>query len=536
MSNQVQETINQLPIARGASFDSAEEATKPRCLDNTRVEILRDIVSWAESPSAKTVFWLKGLAGTGKSTIARTMAFKLRASGTLGASFFFKKGESDRGTLNKFFTTMAIQLAHRNHRIAHFLKQAVDQEPNRTDIHFREQYHKFVLMPLELASRESGDLDPLVMVIDALDECEGSDPFETEKDIKSLIDLFLNDRTRNMKLRVFVTSRLDPAIRGKFNSRKGEFDDFALHTVPQNTISEDLSLFIRHRTDAIRESWNAKHAELGVALDRWPSPNHLSFIVAESIPLFIVAETLCRFIESTAYNPQRRLDLLLQRRSRSSLQGLNSLYESILDRVALELDLIERGTFLEDFRLIMGVIATLAEPVTATCLARIVDRDIDEVLIFLNSLHAVLDVASDPASPVRLLHLSFRDFIFSPDIIGNDYSVNEQTSHAFLSTRCLRLMDQLLCKDICKLIWPGATVTEATMRRARRQISPELQYACRHWVAHSNHVHNSSRQMSHIHDFMGRHFLHLVEALSLLGGASNMSSLIQSFQTLQEVC
>lgn len=46
------------------------------------------------------------MAGTGKSTIARTVARSFADEGQLDASFFdffFKKGEGDRGTAGRFF-------------------------------------------------------------------------------------------------------------------------------------------------------------------------------------------------------------------------------------------------------------------------------------------------------------------------------------------------------------------------------------------------------------------------------------------------
>jgi len=47
------------------------------------------------------------MAGTGKSTIARTVARKLDDKGRLGASFFFSKGHGDLDYAAKLFTTIA---------------------------------------------------------------------------------------------------------------------------------------------------------------------------------------------------------------------------------------------------------------------------------------------------------------------------------------------------------------------------------------------------------------------------------------------
>ena len=63
-----------LPIAKEASFNLHMDEHNARCLANTRVELRRQIAEWAEDRNGKSIFWLKGIAGTGKSTIARSVA------------------------------------------------------------------------------------------------------------------------------------------------------------------------------------------------------------------------------------------------------------------------------------------------------------------------------------------------------------------------------------------------------------------------------------------------------------------------------
>ncbi|KNB15809.1 hypothetical protein FOXG_21494 [Fusarium oxysporum f. sp. lycopersici 4287] len=121
--------LNQLPIAEGASFDSRAEEHNPTCLPDTRVELLNKISCWIDDADAKAIFWLSGMAGTGKSTISRTVARRRHERGELGASFFFKRGETDRGGLNKFVPTLARQLASRFPDIAPVIKKAIDADP-----------------------------------------------------------------------------------------------------------------------------------------------------------------------------------------------------------------------------------------------------------------------------------------------------------------------------------------------------------------------------------------------------------------------
>jgi hypothetical protein len=87
-------------------MDQHEEGYLPQ----TRTELLHQIAAWPDDPRGNSIFWLNGMVGTGKSTIARTVAKYLKEKGLLGASFFFKRGEGDRGNITRFFPTISTQL------------------------------------------------------------------------------------------------------------------------------------------------------------------------------------------------------------------------------------------------------------------------------------------------------------------------------------------------------------------------------------------------------------------------------------------
>src|SRR5712672_2035088 len=83
------------------------------CLRGTRKGVLWETEHWLNSDQGQRVFWLNGLAGTGKSTIAQTFAERMFAEGRLGASFFCSRDVVDRSNLQTIFPTLAFQLAYR---------------------------------------------------------------------------------------------------------------------------------------------------------------------------------------------------------------------------------------------------------------------------------------------------------------------------------------------------------------------------------------------------------------------------------------
>src|ERR1700679_832214 len=95
------------------------------CLKGTRTEVLLQIEQWLVNEQDRRIFWLNGLAGTGKSTIAQTFAEICFADGKLGASFFCSRDFGDRSNLQAIFPTLAFQLAHRYPRFREQLLQAL---------------------------------------------------------------------------------------------------------------------------------------------------------------------------------------------------------------------------------------------------------------------------------------------------------------------------------------------------------------------------------------------------------------------------
>src|SRR6266480_4118413 len=117
--------LNRLPFAKDAPFNSYTRQHDPTCLPNTRGEVLQEIYNWADGQDERRLFWLNGLAGTGKSTIARTVARKYYEEKRLGASFFFSRGGGDVGHAGKFFTRIALQLAKNIPALRDYICEAI---------------------------------------------------------------------------------------------------------------------------------------------------------------------------------------------------------------------------------------------------------------------------------------------------------------------------------------------------------------------------------------------------------------------------
>jgi len=113
---------------------------------------------------------LNGLAGTGKTTIAQTIAERVFAGGQLGASFFCSRDFEDRSNLQYIFPTLAVQLARKYPEVRSIIVPLVQSDPGITQESLYNQMNKLIVRPL----RESAI--STVIIIDALDECEDHEP------------------------------------------------------------------------------------------------------------------------------------------------------------------------------------------------------------------------------------------------------------------------------------------------------------------------------------------------------------------------
>jgi hypothetical protein len=140
--------LAKLPYAEGATFDSHADELDSRCHKDTRLELRDQIKQWARDPQGKSVFWLRGIAGTGKSTISRTVAQSFADDGQLAASFFFKRGEGDRGNARRLFSTLARQMVVMIPGMSSLVSEAIEVDPTLMEKSMKKQFEKVILQPL----------------------------------------------------------------------------------------------------------------------------------------------------------------------------------------------------------------------------------------------------------------------------------------------------------------------------------------------------------------------------------------------------
>jgi Mrp family chromosome partitioning ATPase len=514
-----------LPIAVGASFDSHNEEHNARCLPKTRTELLDDITTWANNKDGKSIFWLSGMAGTGKSTIARTIAQSFASHGQLGASFFFKKGEGERGNASRFFTTIATDLVACEPGMLPGIRKTLDEDSTISHKALKDQFEKLILQPLLGIKQTRTRALARVVVIDALDECE------READIRAILQLLAQTKdVCPVLLRIVVTSRPELHIRLGFKKMpNGTYQDLVLHEVQRSTIEHDLRVFLEHKLGEIRESHNIS--------TEWPAQHQVLSLVEMAVPLFIYAATVCLFIGTKGSNPRKNLSKVLEY-GKSTFSQLERTYLPVLDQLFDAQENDQKDEWLLEFRDVIGSIVVLESPLSVVSLACLLQVPQEDITCRLDSLHSVLSISHNKNSPIRLLHLSFREFLIDPRKQGQSpFWVDEKNTHKTLASRCLKLMSGLngLRQDMCNLSGPGVLRSEIDEGTVAGSLSPGLQYACRYWVNHLKQSQQDIADRDTTHLFLQKHLLHWLEAMSLMRESSRCVYLLNNLQALAGV-
>ncbi|KAK4161938.1 vegetative incompatibility protein HET-E-1 [Cladorrhinum sp. PSN259] len=522
--------LSKLPIANDAAFDSYADEHDARCHPNTRTDLLKDIKEWAGSPEGEGIFWLNGMAGTGKSTISRTIAQSFADQGLLGASFFFKRGERDRSNAALLFTTIAAQLIVHEPGLAPHIRAAIEADSSVTRKLLREQFEKLILKPLENLSGSLDDIKTIVLVIDALDECE------RDGDIKVIISLLSQAKSLgSIRLKTFLTSRPELPIRLGFSTIKGKYQDLVLHEIPEPIIEHDIAAYLNSELAKIRDDYNNLPPGGRQLPHDWPGPQIVKNLVQMAVPLFIFAATACRLIQDRKYGgPDRQLTKVLAYQT-SQYSKLDATYLPVLEPLFIDLPDSEHD-FLDQYQQVVGTIVLLAEPLSTTSLSKLIRIDRNVVIDLLDSLHSVLKVPTSAESPVRIFHLSFRDFLVDPSKAKEQkkypFWVDEKATHRRIAIRCLELLSDHLKKDICDLRLLGTARANIEPSVIDSHLPSDIRYACLYWVYHVQQSNIRISDDHQVYTFLERHFLHWLEALSLLGKISNSVGMIKDLQGL----
>jgi NACHT domain len=503
-------TLMSLPRADYASHDSGRKDAHLSCLQGTRVAVLDEIVSWLESKNGETpsIYWLNGLAGIGKSTIAKTVAERAEEREMFGASFFFSQGDGRLRDPQLVFPTIAFQLAHSDDEFKKVILDAVQEDMTLGTKTLLPQLSALIITPL---LKVHPNRRATLIILDALDECEENGAVE-------ILRLLFSHGTRIPFLRILITSRPEHHISSVFDEAPNVVKRI-LHDIEGSVIEQDIRFYLRTELSKIPHNLRLRMGP------NWISEDEINLLTEKSGKLFVYAATSIRFIgDNRVRNPRRHLHLILSTQTGQKIGAtpytqLDNLYMGVLLK---SLSDSNRRDVVERFQVVVGSIIFLREPLPLSSLARFVQYEIEEIDAALYHLGSVIIPASNEDDAPHIYHPSFRDFVMDasrcsdPDLLIVP-SPNQERRHVI---RCFELLAGSLKRDIAGISDPSLLNEEVDgfEEKVREAILPEVRYACRYWAFHLSCVELGDETVAkELERFLMRSLLWWFEAMSLIG-------------------
>jgi len=482
------------------------------CLKGTRKGVLQEIECWLMGEGEQHIFWLNGLAGTGKSTIAQTFAETAFADGKLGASFFCSRDFEDRSNLQTIFPTIAFQLAYQYPLFREELLQVLKARPDAGQESLCLQMENLIVGPLEVTCI------PTLIIIDALDECKDEEPASA---ILSILSRYMN---KIPSVKFFITGRPEPRIRSGFRLRSllPITEVLKLHEVKPETVNNDIKLFFQTEFTDLTEN----RSDCNPTGD-WPSSSDIEILCTKAAGFFIYASTVVKFVASTTHPPAERLTLITslpQNTTDEGKSGVDQLYMQVLEHAFHNVHVDDTQLY-SCLHSVLGTVMLIFNPLSIKGLSELLKshHTSSYILSTMRSLHSLLLVPDCLEDPVLTFHKSFPDFLTNPNRCKDKrFFVEPIVHHAEILLLCLSLMQERLEKNICRL--DDCTILNEVKDLPEHQkdyIGDALEYACCFWTKHLVKIPSSSPDVEEVQKaidkFFTTHLLFWIEALSLVG-------------------
>ena len=477
-----------MPRAEFAEYDAASPAPRNGCTEDTRKAILGTLRAWASDNTTTKVYWLNGMAGTGKTTIAYSFSEILNDNESLGGTFFASHLRVDTSDVRCIIPTICLQLAAKKYlpSLSHLILDVVEDNPDCKSWRITKQFQNFIVKPLTAAYRETSKVVFPVIVLDALDECSD------QSLVAELLSAILRHST-SLPVKFFVTSRPEIRLKESF-SKPWSHSHFILHEVEREIVKADIELYIKGCLTKHDSSYD------------WPPQAEVEKLVNMSGTLFIYAATVCKYIaqRGTPGMSQRLSDAVNLKLEAASgvTDPLNSLYERILDAAYAFTNEKER----KDIDIVLTTVVYVYNPLSINAISSLMEISGEHIEAALSPLHSLIYIPSQgPNMPISTFHVSFYDFISNQIHLSKHY-LDPCISHKQIANQCLAMMNK---------VWPQETTISYLEERKSTDISESLAYACSNWTIHFTY--KDVGEPTELNDFFQKHLLRWMDCLSVLG-------------------
>ncbi|KLO07609.1 hypothetical protein SCHPADRAFT_641456, partial [Schizopora paradoxa] len=493
--------IDQLP--KLAAYDSNRTRELIPCHPGTCEVILKEVKTWAMAEiggKQPQVMWLCGRAGTGKSTIATTIAsWADKEKHFLGGNYFFSRDVEGLSSCSHVIPTIAYHLSEHLSEHNPLFNEAVRSRLVARNGHvlnqkIEEQFENLIREPLRLTYNPRVPRERTLLVIDGLDECDD------QRKLKDLINLLLSMLSpTNAHIRILLVSRPEKHIEDALSSEKGLHPHVVRHNVEDFVTTSDVEEYLRLELFKIGKA-------------DWPSGDDFNSLAESCGQLFVYASTVINFIreETALRNHKKSLQILLSVRLSSEGHGaanayrrLDELYLQILRVAVGDADEVDSEAMIR-FRKALGTIALSRNPLSVSSIAHLIGVEEEEIWTILEFLRSVIIVppqaSEDRKNPPRFYHPSLPEFLMDGGRCKDKrFFIAAPLMEAYLFQRCV---------DI---------VIKGSTGIVNEDYIPTMYYVCWFWGYHLGKVEYETEQvMTKLGEFVRRHLLKWIRFARML--------------------
>ncbi|SLM36124.1 WD40/YVTN repeat-like-containing domain [Lasallia pustulata] len=470
-------------------------------IEETKGGLLADLYRWVlynddfqrwRDDGQSPLLWIKGDPGKGKTMLLCGIINELEKSitDTETLSFFFCQATDARiNSATAVLRGLIYLLINRQPSLISHVREKYDPAGKQV---FEDANAWVALSEIFTSILDDPILQSTYLIIDALDECT--------TDLSLLLDLVVQKSPAYSRVKWIVSSRNWPSIEKDLYTatQKGRL----CLELNEKSVSAAVTIYVQFKVDWLGER-NRYNNDTRDAVQRYLSLN--------ANGTFLWVALVCQELANIpGWKAQKKLTAFPP--------GLDAFYRRMMDQICISDDA-------ELCKSILAVVSVVYRPITLEELASFVDIP-DGVSSDYEALAEIIGLCGSFLTlrerTISFVHQSAQDYLVeqaSTEIFPNGRTEEQQR----IVLRSIEAMDKALQRDVYNLLHPGCSINKVE-HPDPDPLAP-IRYACVYWVDHLCKIKSSHDEVG-LYDngtidvFLRKHFLHWLEALSLIKGIS----------------
>ncbi|KAF4920398.1 Vegetative incompatibility protein HET-E-1, partial [Colletotrichum fructicola] len=465
-----------------------------------------DFLQWRNDPQSR-LLWIRGDPGKGKTMLLCGIIDELEKGPSKNpkpAYFFCQATEGQLNNATAVLCGLLYMLVRQHPALAIYVQDEYKHAGKR----LFEDRNAWVAVK-DILTKVLADrvLEGGILVIDALDEC-----------LTGLQPLLNFITTTPSRAKWLVSSRNWPEIEGKLDRPQHKV---TIHLeLNAESVSRAVLVYIRYKVDelAVQKKY---HDETRDEVQR--------YLIGNSHDTFLWVALVCERLAHSEVQQRHTLKIL-----KMFPPGLEPLYGRMIKDISRSID----ANLCKE---ILAIVSVVYRPVTLQELLCVVESP----NLFGNNLEDLKEVIRSCGSFLTLrggtiyfVHQSAKDFLLNKAYSAFDQIFPDGIAHQhhIIFSRSLEMLSKTLRRDIYKLRNPGSSIDDTSPPDPDPLAS--LKYSSTYWVDHLEHSNPADPSRSDlqdnasVHTFLKCHYIHWLEAQSLLKGMPQAVLATQKLQTL----